>query len=249
MQLIIIPGEAGPPPTPPFSAASETQPEARAADLDFLTEEYGRMHRIMRGCEFKPDPAWFGYLRISEEKFRKTFRSLPEYLSNLLEKHRGEAIVLDRYVHDEDCTAFVKKSGDYDVFHPCFYGNSRAPEDDEQQERDIKWHAQNLALAAAARRAELTWSQMQSWEYLRRIPNSVLNPRETGETDDYFLADTTNVAYHTLASLVYELCGDFSLLDIYTFYCQQEILIGVAPHSKQSYSSRQRSRRSCGKWR
>lgn len=248
MQLIIIPGEAGPPPTPPVSAAPETQPEARA-DLDFLTDEYERMSGLIRACEFKPDPAWFGCLRLSEETFEKTFRSLSEYLGNLLEKHRGEAIVLDRVFHDRDHVAFVRKS-DYDVFHPCFYGNSHAPADDAQQERDIKWHAQNLAPAAASG-AKLTRSRINSWEYLRRIPNSVLNPREEGETDEYFLSDSTEVAYHTLASLVYQLCGEFTLLDIYTFYCQQEILIGVAPHSQQSYNSRgaKGGARSWGKWR
>jgi hypothetical protein len=234
--LIIIPG----------NATSETQPEARV-NQKFLHDEYKRIAAIIRSCELKPDIAWFGYIPISEEKFAETFGGrLSLYLGQLFEKHRGEAIEIDSCHCNREFELVPKNR--YEVFNQCLYAtpmrflatNLEEKERSLEEARNIKWHVANLAPLAASG-ATPTQSQEDSARFLRQLPNSVLDPYEEEETEECFASWVSEVSYHTLPSLVYELCEHFTLLDIYSFYCQQEIFIGCAPHAKHGKGGKGKS--------
>ena len=77
---------------------------------------------------------------------------------------------------------------------------------------------------------------------LHPVRNSVYNPvlplpavgNEVFTGSQQPAALVEKISFHTLPSLVFSLCQCASLLDIYTFFCTEELVMTKAPHPKAS---------------
>lgn len=131
------------------------------------------MDAIAINYSIKPDPEWPGFVQLDEDAFHEApFHSrLSEFLKHLFEKHRGEAIVIEREYQPSFCQVPCDNT---DVFNESYYA---APFDmiHPEEEKEIRLHARILkGLAGSA--ATPTSAQWESMEILRCVRNTVLDP-------------------------------------------------------------------------
>lgn len=160
---------------------------------------------------FKSWTFWLRYLTFQSEG------GMSRYLNQMFAKHDGEVIALDTWYWD---TAEEPNPRLECMHQPQLF--TRAHRDEEEAAGRLKSSEY------------FDWKgQLRCDEFLtlmEKYPNSVYRPDDSGKGENVIYR--TRHFYYSLPSLVYELCGKVSLLNIYSHFCSERLLFTKRNHSR-----------------
>jgi len=186
----------------------------------------------------KPDLRFFGFVPIPDGLFETKFRGDNcKFLQHMCEKHHGESIAVGRTIKED-----VENPRNANMHHPQFFVKAHKYLDAHKNmsraaryfnpecSRGRGWrpaggtHAACGAFDGGANEGQFAREAFVTEQ--SAIENSVYFPGSSASK-----CKKVEVAYHTLPSLIYNCCEVASLIDIYTYFCTQELLTSKAPHS------------------
>ena len=147
----------------------------------------------------------------------------------MFERHHGETICICKQKRGSSWNP--RKGG---VHHSQFY--TRAHKEREQFAAFLR------ATAFERRHAGKFGATADSVAYIdaqRVVDNSIYKP---APGSDGRWGEAQEIKYHSLPSLVYELCSVATLLDIYTIFVTTPLLTVKAPHAKQGRESKKNAK-------
>ena len=165
------------------------------------------LHRCL---EHLPDNWYYGYAALSEAELLRRFDGdRLECLKTLLRKHKGEVIWLDSdRRHPSPIIANIA------VFHPELYTNRDSDGDQQSVSEAVRVRLNEFQAGKKSPRLEARFM-----EWVKGVPNSIFRPIWGTHWQ------RSCVIYQTLPGLVWEMMDNYSLLDIYTFFCCAPLLV------------------------
>ena len=183
----------------------------------------------LRNClSVKPDSFYLGWVPLSDRDWQvKWRRSNVLFLKHLFQKHHGEAVYVNYKrlnVDWPEMTWRQKEAARQSLFNKQLYVEPAHLEDYENYGRNSVWQETWQWCAAGADGRPAGWHRT---------------------------CGCARIAYHTLPSMVWCLMSrGHNLLDIYTAYCGEPLLMTKAPHPNKSNRRLQPHLRSSyrGRW-
>ena len=171
----------------------------------------------------KPDLRFFGFVPIPDGEFQTKFKGKNSlFLKHMCEKHHGESIAVYRKIREE-----IENPRNANMHHPQFFVHahkyqealadmSRAAQYFHPKKRGRAWRSAGGTCEGGANEGKDEREAFVTEQ--SKKGNSVYIP---GSSESK--CHKVVVAYHTLPSLIYQCCQVADLMDIYTYFCTQEL--------------------------
>ena len=194
-----------------------------------------RQQTLATCCQRKPDLRYLGFGRLTDADFKRKFEGNDvTFLQHMFEARYGEAINVSFCVKNEP----VANPRLVAMHHSQFFVYAHK---DALQQRACQEAKEYYGWKPEWKNRDRTEKFLDNQALCE---NSVFKPRDGG------LMLPVKVAYHTLPSLVWECCGVANLLELYTYFVSQTMLMTKAPHSSGGAPSKKKRawRQPAGRW-
>jgi len=205
--------------------------------------EFDRWTHAWRACmESKPDLDYFGFVGLSDEKFRAKFNNeTSTFLNHMFEKHDGEIIVVDMWKSDKD----ARHPGTMALHHEQFYVGTGEESGKAKESARFAWTGAKVDEEKCLDTFLLNHGHVRTVVFQPSRADSVAFYRQTDRLE------TVSVGYFSLPSWVFEMFKYGSLCDLYTLFCAAPLLAGRARHSRVENARRDGGRlnfKETGRW-